>query len=135
MKRTSLLKNSFVALALGASLIACKKQEAPPAQSQADTTAPAPATSPDSAPTVAPAPAANAQAALSDVNAAMKAKEYDRAVKSMLAVQTAKLTDQQAMEAHNRMIQLQKDLASAVANGDPKAKAAADMLRASATVH
>ena len=41
------------------------------------------------------------------------------------------LTPEQAQAVRNQMVQLQRDLAGGVANGDPKAKAAAELLRQS----
>jgi hypothetical protein len=48
----------------------------------------------------------------------------------MLAIQQANLNAQQAELARQQMANLQRNLASAVANGDPNAKAAADLIRA-----
>jgi hypothetical protein len=69
---------------------------------------------------------------LAAADAALKTRDYDRAAASILAVQRQKqLTEQQAQAAHNQMVRLQSDLAAAVASGDPKAKAAAELLRRS----
>ena len=113
-------------------LLGCSKKE--------DATAPA-AAAPTSS---AAAPAENnaqasgavidAKPVLAKIDSAYKAREYDEAAEALLALQRQKLSEQQALEARNRMIQFQRDLAGAVASGDPKAKAAADKLRASATV-
>src|SRR5258708_7886231 len=69
---------------------------------------------------------------LAVADAALKAKEYDKAVQSLLAVQKQKQsTDQQAGEALSRMVGLQRNLAAAIAAGDPSAKAAGELLRRS----
>jgi hypothetical protein len=80
-------------------------------------------------------PVIDAKPVLAKIDTAYKAKQYDEAAEALLALQRQNLSEQQALEARNRMIQFQRDLAGAVASGDPKAKAAADKLRASATVH
>jgi len=59
----------------------------------------------------------------------MEAREYDRAAESLLALQRTQLSAQQAEAAAAQMQQLQQNLAGAVANGDPKAIAAAKKLR------
>jgi hypothetical protein len=133
MKRIGQIHRYSACLLLGLALTGCSKKE--------DATAPAP-----SAPTSsATAPAENnarssaavidAKPVLAKIDTAYKAREYDEAADALLALQRQKLSEQQALEARNRMIQFQRDLAGAVAAGDPKAKAAADKLRASATVH
>jgi len=108
---------------------------------------PAPAAVPPEAGNAAPAAAETAHArpvsissptdtsaALSAANAALKSREYEQAARNLLAVQAQKnLSDQQAAAAKEQMNQLQRSLAGAVASGDPKAKAAAELLRASAT--
>ena len=129
---------STLSLLLAATLAGCgKKEPAPPAASApADSgSAAQPAAGAAAAPTAtAPIPAASADttAALAASDAALKAREYDRAALAILAVQRQKqLTEQQAQAAHNQMLRLQSDLANAIASGDPKAKAAAEILRRS----
>jgi len=129
---------STLSLLLAATLAGCgKKEPAPPAAAApADPgSAAQPAASAVAAPTAsAPIPAASADttAALAASDAALKAREYDRAATAILAVQRQKqLTEQQAQAAHNQMVRLQGDLANAIASGDPKAKAAAEILRRS----
>jgi hypothetical protein len=73
----------------------------------------------------------DAKAAMADADAALRQREYEKAVRTMLAIQQARLDAQQAALARQQMINLQRNLANAVANGDPNAKAAADILRAS----
>ena len=130
-------------LTLGSFMAGCGAKEEQPTPSapaqRTDSATVAPQSAPAAAsPAAAPipvqiAPAADPKAAMSDIDAAMQAKEYERAIKTMLAVQQAKLTEQQAQAAQSKMIQLQRDLAGAVARGDPQAKAAADLLRRSAS--
>ena len=98
--------------------------------------------SPDATAAAQPAPGATPNAAqpevvvtdanqgLAETDAALKAKAYEKAVATLLAVQQQKtLTAQQAMEAQNKMRSMQADLAAAVAAGDPSAIAAVKMLR------
>lgn len=103
---------------------------APPAP--AVDTAPAMATTP---PAGAPVPV-DVKQSLAEANAALKSGEYERAAQNLLAVQQSQkqsqLTVQQAKQAYNQMAQLQGSLANAIANGDPGAKAAADLIRKSA---
>jgi hypothetical protein len=61
----------------------------------------------------------------------MKAKDYQRAAATLIAVQQMPLNEQQANALRGQMVQLQATLAGAVASGDPQAKAAAEKLRAS----
>jgi hypothetical protein len=70
--------------------------------------------------------------ALADSDAALKARQYDQAVANLLLLQQQRgLNEQQAQAVKDQQVKIQRSLASAVASGDPKAKAAADMLRAS----
>jgi hypothetical protein len=73
----------------------------------------------------------DAKAAMADADAAMRQREYEKAVRTMLAIQQAQLSAQQAAAAHQQMINLQRSLAQAAASGDPNAQAAAQILRAS----
>ncbi|HLH53765.1 MAG TPA: hypothetical protein VKY92_09135 [Verrucomicrobiae bacterium] len=72
----------------------------------------------------------DAKAAMAEADAAIRQREYEKAVRTMLAIQQARLDAQQAALARQQMINLQRNLAAAVASGDPNAKAAADILRA-----
>lgn len=134
-----------VALAVLASLVlvGCGKKQAgtptPTAATPADTGATATAAS-EPAPAEQPAPAivvnnintADTKAAMSAAAAAAKARQYEEAVKLMIALREQRLNEQQAAAYHNQMIQLQRNLADGVANGDPNAQAAAQILRESA---
>jgi len=118
-------------------LCSCKKKGAEAQPPQTADSAPAAGASPNPADpgqgtTAQPAPAINTTAAISDVNEAMKARDYQKATATLLAVQQQPLNPQQAAVVHQQMVQLQGALAGAVASGDPNAKAAADRLRASA---
>ena len=134
---------SFILL-FGAVLVfsSCKKKTADaqmPAQAAETTPAPAVAAAPAADPGAAampqqPAPVINTSAAISDANQALKAKDYQKAAATLIAVQQQPLTPQQAAAVHGQMVQLQGALAGAVASGDPNAKAAADRIRAS-TMH
>ncbi len=81
---------------------------------------------------MAPVNAPDLSKASAAVDAALKAREYDQAAQTLLLLQRQKdLTDQQAQEVHGRMLRLQADLVGAIERGDPKARAAAEMLRRS----
>ncbi len=130
-----------VLLALG--LVAGCSKKTEDAASSAPTPPPAetPAAAPATADAGAPPPSGpvldssqmvgDAKTAMADADAAIRQKEYEKAVRTMLAIQQANLNAQQAALARQQMVNLQRNLASAVANGDPSAKAAADLLRAS----
>ncbi len=65
-----------------------------------------------------------------EVEVALKTHDYDKATDALLALQTQKgLSEQQAAAVQSQMQKLQSNLADAIANGDAKAKAAADKLR------
>jgi len=72
----------------------------------------------------------DAKAAMAEADAALRQREYEKAVRTMLALQQAQLSAQQAEAARQQMYALQRNLANAIAAGDPNAKAAADILRA-----
>jgi hypothetical protein len=72
----------------------------------------------------------DAKAAMADADAALRQRDYEKAVKTMLAIQQAQLNAQQAALAHQQMINRQRNLANAIASGDPNAVAAGEMLRA-----
>jgi hypothetical protein len=105
----------------------------PPADATAAT---APATPAPTAPTAAIPVSTDIKKSFAEMDAALQAKAYEKAVQSMLAVQQQRqLTEQQAAEARARMVGLQQNLATAIASGDPSARAAADLLRRSAMAH
>ncbi|MEY4916516.1 MAG: hypothetical protein RL616_429 [Verrucomicrobiota bacterium] len=115
--------------------VGCSKKETPaPAPAAPVVEAPAaPVANPAAIPN-SPTPM-DVRQAFAEADAAMKAKAYERAVQAMLAVQKQKqLTESEAQQARLRMISLQSSLATAVANGDPAAKAAADRLRRASMV-
>jgi FtsZ-interacting cell division protein ZipA len=122
----------------------CSKQQAqssgtqPVASDAAATSAPAPETpaadaaaQPPTGPVLdASQMEGTAKQAMAEADAALRQKEYEKAVRTMLAIQQAQLNAQQAAAAHQQMLALQKNLALGVANGDPNAIAAAQLLRA-----
>jgi hypothetical protein len=78
--------------------------------------------------------AADTTKILNEGNAALKAKDYEKAVDAALAAQQQKILTQQQSEAlRNQMVQLQQDLVNAIAAGDAKAKAASQRLRQAAS--
>jgi hypothetical protein len=132
--RRILLALSLLVFAAGCS----KKQaaEPTPALPTAESATPAP-TQPTAGTPTTPVPVTRTvepAAGISATEAALKAKQYEEAAAMLLAVQNQKLTEQQADAARSQMARLQRDLAGALASGDPKAKAAADLLRRSSTV-
>lgn len=135
MKTLTIVRATLVASAGACMLFAgCGKKSddaaAPPetpvtAQTVDQAAAPA---APASASDVAP------DAQLATVQTAIKARDYEQAATALIALQQARLNAQQAEAVAQQMRQFQKGLAQALANGDPRAKAAADRLRQSATV-
>jgi hypothetical protein len=69
------------------------------------------------------------KAAMAEADAALRQREYEKAVKTMLAIQQAQLNAQQAALARQQMLNLQRNLANAIASGDPNAVAAGELLR------
>jgi hypothetical protein len=136
MNHMKLLLLSLLALTVA---IGCKKAqptEVAPVPENAGS--PAPATASGNSPQPANQPASQAPAAptidatkaVADVNAALKARDYQKATDTLLVLQRQKLTEQQSTALHGQMVQLQGAVAAGVASGDPNAKAAADRLRA-----
>jgi len=124
-------------------LTACSKKQSPSAateQAAPDTNAPAQASETPPANAAPEQPSGpvldtaqlegNAKQAMADADAALRQKEYEKAVRTMLAIQQAQLNAQQAEAARQQMINLQRNLAAGVASGDPQAVAAANILRA-----
>ena len=72
---------------------------------------------------------------LAESQAALKARDYDKAAATLVAMQATRLNEHQAAAAAAQMRQLQSSLASAVASGDPRAIAAANRLREASKVH
>ena len=133
----------LVALSVAILLSACSKKSEASAPASGDaqaTTAPAAPDPQAQAPEAPRAPsgpvldttqlAGNAKQAMADADAALRQREYEKAVRTMLAIQQAQLSAQQAEAARQQMIVLQRNLANAVASGDPNAAAAAQILRA-----
>ena len=91
-----------------------------------------------SAPGAAPSAlsSANRGATLAQAQAALQARDYQKAVEATLGLaQQRQMTPEQARAAQNQMLQLQQALALAVNSGDLRAKAAADTLRQAAAHH
>jgi hypothetical protein len=130
----------FYGAALGiccAVMTGCGKKEQPPTPAAMPSEASPPpvanqAESPANTATPTAPTVSDPKAAIASADAAMKSRAYDQAALTLLALQQQRLSDQQAQAVRSRMVQLQGALAGAVANGDPKAKAAAEILRQSA---
>ena len=71
----------------------------------------------------------DAKTAMAEADAELRQREYEKAVRTMLAIQQANLDAQQAALAHQQMINLQRNLAAAIASGDQNAIAAGQLLR------
>jgi hypothetical protein len=110
--------------------VGCGKKDSPAAATPPPTTpAAAPVAAAPAAP-VQPVVIQNVNQSLTEVDSAVQAKNYEKAVQTMLAIQRQQaLTSEQAQAAAARMRGLQSSLAAAVAAGDPAARAAADQLR------
>lgn len=130
---TDNLKKVALTLAVIAIAAGCGKKNdktavvAPP-PADAATAAPAPAAA---APVASPPPVVvtDVSKSLAESEAAIKAKSYQKAVQTILALQRqAALNPQQAQAAMNQMRALQAELAAGVAAGDPNAKAAVKLL-------
>jgi len=73
----------------------------------------------------------DAKVAMSEADAAVRQKEYEKAARLLMAIQQAQLSQQQAALAHQQMVSFQRTLANAIASGDPNAMAAGEVLRGS----
>ncbi|HEY1718044.1 MAG TPA: hypothetical protein VGH42_07085 [Verrucomicrobiae bacterium] len=136
------LKTIVLVLIVSATVAGCSKKEEKPVAAatpaDSETNVPVAATAP-AAPAAAsiPAPAdipvsTDVNQSIDEVDAALKANAYEKAAQTLLAMQKqSQLTDQQAQKAHSQMVSLQRSLANAIVNGDPNAKAAAELLRRS----
>jgi hypothetical protein len=74
----------------------------------------------------------DASSPLGQVESALKAKDYEKAVSTLLEYQRQPLTAEEQVQAQAEMVKVQGAVAEAAAKDDPKAKAAANLLRAAA---
>src|SRR5438105_1087803 len=122
------LSRSILAVTSAALLAGCHKhatEELPASTPQNGTASTTPASAPaeqapDQAaqpvpPSPAPVAVADPQTGLSQAEQAMKARDYDKAAATLVALQQQQMTDQQAMAVHQQMVQLQSALVSAIA--------------------
>jgi|SRR4051812_20962657 len=135
LKGSVFISTLSVLCALALSQTSCKKKQeasAPATSNEPVASAPAPAPESSTTAPAIPEPAASTDAnqALNSAQVALKNREYDKAAATLLYAQQQSLNQQQAEAARAQMAQLQKDLIGALGTGDPKAKAAADMIRA-----
>jgi hypothetical protein len=127
-------------------LVGCSKHKDESSAPSAPTPVASTASAPDSGAAAASDPAAqpppgpvldssqmtgDPKTAMAEADAAARQQDYEKAAKLLMAIQQAQLNQQQAAVAQQQMIAFQRNLANAVASGDPNAKAAADILRAS----
>ena len=134
MKSPTFLNPPFGALVLAIALTSgCSKKETATVTTAPEEAVPAAQAPAPVAPAPAAAPATDPSASLAAAQAAMQKQDYERAAAALLSAQNQRqpLTAEQAMAVRNQMVQLQQNLAAGVASGDPKAKAAAEMLRRS----
>jgi len=127
----------LLVLIVTVTIAGCSKKEVKPVAvvPPVDPSAAAPATPVSAAPVASIPVSTDIQKSFAEADAALNAKAYEKAAQNLLAVQRqAQLTEQQAQEAQRRMIGLQQNLAAAIANGDPNAMAAAELLRRSSMV-
>jgi hypothetical protein len=117
----SLVPNAALVSGAGETVPADSRHYIPPPAATA-TTAPAPVT----------APPQQVDPRIAEAQAAMKAQEYERAAAALVQLQQLQLSEQQAAAARAVMNSFQAQVAAGVASGDPKVKAAAEMLRNSA---
>ena len=116
-------------------LAGCSKAKTESAPAPPPPVSTAPATSP-APPPVAAAPAIAPDTGLSQAQAALKARDYETAADTLLALQQSRrLTEAQAAATADQMRQLQSALVGAIARGDPKAQAAAEKLRRASMHH
>jgi hypothetical protein len=138
LSTSKLIRIGSGCLVAGGLAIGCSKKKeeqfpATPPSAMPSTPAAVTANAPGAGPAANQSPTVDGQKAYADAEAAMKARDYQKAVEAALALQQQKqLTDAQAAAARNQMVRLQQQVAVGVASGDPKAKAAADRLRAAA---
>jgi hypothetical protein len=141
MKVLTLLSKTVLGLAAAVLVLTaagCSKEEAPPPAAAAPTQETPPAeAAPLPAPVVAQQPDAppdEPQVQLQVLDTRMANQDYEGAVDVILRAQIAAqqnqsaLSDQQRIDYHNRMRQLQKQIADAIASGDPNAQRAARLL-------
>ncbi len=114
-------------------LTGCSKESTDVSVETAPTEAPV-AVQPNQPAAIAPVHAQAQDARLQESQAAIASGQYEQAAAALVAAQQMQLNQQQAELVAKQMQQLQSSLAGAVASGDPRAKAAADKLRRSATV-
>lgn len=115
--------------------VGCGKSEAPPEAAAPVEAAPAAAPEPAPQPVYAqPAPVDDVQAQMQQIDNRMHNQDYEGAVDVILRAQIAAqqqqamISDQQRLDYHNRMRNVQKQIADAMASGDPNAERAARLL-------
>src|SRR6185369_1791233 len=142
----TMIRTAITVVFLAAFISACSKkdQAAAPAAAAAPSSSDAAAANPNPPPAADTAAAqpppgpvldtsqmtGDAKQAIADADAALRQKEYEKAVRTMLAIQQAQLNAQQAAAARQAMIALQRNISAAAASGDQRAIAAGEALRA-----
>jgi hypothetical protein len=116
--------------------IGCSKEEAPAAVAPVAEVDPAPAPAPEATQAILPdaPPTDEVQAQVQQFDTRLQNRDFEGAVDVMLRAQLAAqqqqdmLSAQQRVDNHNRMRLLQKQIADAMASGDPNAQRAARLL-------
>jgi hypothetical protein len=131
-----LMLGSLACAVAGFVLVGCGKKDAyvepapvhPPDPAVAQTP-PSPAQAPT--PRGVPPPPTEADFDIRQVDALVQQRKYESAVDTMLRAQAqaGRQTDAQRLDHHNRMRLLQRQVAQAMASGDPEAQKAARLLQ------
>ncbi len=111
---------------------ACSKKEEPAPQAAAPAPAAPEAAKPDEAATASGAkPNVNVSKEIAKADTSLKQRDYEAAADSLLKAQYSgqPMTKSQTVDHYNKMRQLQQQIAEAMMHNDPKAKAAAELLR------
>jgi PBP1b-binding outer membrane lipoprotein LpoB len=118
-------------------LAGCSKKSEPSTQADATTATAATNANPtDQGQAAAPVQAAPSRPLdFKPIQAAVQAKQYDKAAEDLIALQRAPLTPEQSAALQNQMRAFQRSLISAVSSGDPNAQAAIQRLREAAAHH
>jgi hypothetical protein len=121
---------------LALTVAGCGKEETPAAATPVAEVAPTPAPAPEAAPAIQPdaPPTDEVAAQVQQFDTRMQNRDFEGAADVILRAQLAAqqqqemLSPQQRIDNHNRMRLLQKQIADAMASGDPNAQRAARLL-------
>jgi len=131
---TAISGNTLLALIACAAVLGCSKNSAPQSPPAAvDAAASTEQPAPQKPESITSTRAPQLEQWLGDAQNYQKTGDYDKAAQCLIAIQQQQrfLSEQQAAAYWSQMSAFQSGLAARVAAGDPKAKAAAERLRAS----